>query len=77
VRGVKKLFLFLTVLVALAVTLLFSLENQQPVALVFAGWSTPQWPVSICILAALLLGLMVGPLLGLLISRRSNRRLER
>ncbi|WP_447803777.1 lipopolysaccharide assembly protein LapA domain-containing protein [Pseudomonas serbica] len=53
-------------------TLLFSLENQQPVSLAFLGWATPQWSVSVYILGALLLGLMVGPLLGAVIYRRKR-----
>lgn len=73
-RGVKKLFLLLIVSVALAATVLFSLQNQQPVSLVFANWSAPQWPVSAYILGALLLGLMVGPLLGVTISWRNSYR---
>jgi uncharacterized integral membrane protein len=75
VRGVKKLSSLLIILVALAATLLFSLENQQPVSLVFVGWSAPPWPVSIYILGALLLGLLVGPLLGVIFYRRNSRRL--
>lgn len=74
-RGVKKLSSLLIILVALAATLLFSLENQQPVSLVFLGWSVPPWPVSIYILGALLLGLLVGPLLGVIFYRRNSRRL--
>nr|WP_256675804.1 LapA family protein [Pseudomonas sp. R5(2019)] len=57
-------------MLASAVTVLFSLENQQPVTLSFVGWSAPQWPVSVYILGALLSGLVVGPLLSLVISRR-------
>ncbi|MNP72267.1 hypothetical protein D3C76_1687820 [compost metagenome] len=41
----------------------FMLENQQPVALVFLGWSLPQLPVSVFILLALIVGLIVGPML--------------
>ncbi|NBB60364.1 DUF1049 domain-containing protein [Pseudomonas sp. ODNR1LW] len=71
-RGLKRLSLLLIVSVAVVVTLLFSLENQQPVSLAFFGWATPQWSVSVYILGALLLGLMVGPLLGVVIHRRKR-----
>lgn len=71
-RGVKRLSLLLIVSAAVVVTLLFSLENQQPVSLTFLGWATPQWSVSAYILAALLLGLMVGPILGFAIHRRQR-----
>lgn len=74
-RSVKKMSSLLIVLVALASTLLFSLENQQPVSLVFVGWSAPAWPVSIYIIGALLLGLLVGPLLGVIFYRRNSHRL--
>lgn len=72
-RGVKRLSLLLIVSVAVVATLLFSLENQQSVSLTFLGWATPQWSVSVYILGALLLGLMVGPLLGLAMHSRKRR----
>jgi uncharacterized integral membrane protein len=72
VRGVKRLSVLLIVSVAVIATLLFSLENQQPVSLTLLGWATPQWSVSIYILGALLLGLLVGPILGFAIYRRKR-----
>ncbi|MNU55213.1 hypothetical protein D3C71_442820 [compost metagenome] len=74
---VKKLFLLLILLMAFAATLLFLLENQQPASLVFIGWAAPQWPVSVFILGALLLGLAVAPLLALMVSRRRGQRTAR
>ncbi|WP_338585387.1 lipopolysaccharide assembly protein LapA domain-containing protein [Pseudomonas sp. MAG733B] len=74
---VKKLFLLLILLMAFAATLLFLLENQQPASLVFIGWAAPQWPVSVFILGALLLGLAVAPLLALIVSRRHGQRTGR
>lgn len=76
-RRVKKWVSFLVISMVVLVTLLFSLENQQPVSLAFVGWSTPQWSVSVYVLGALLLGLAVGPLLAFAVSRRSKPRLGR
>ncbi len=66
-------FVVLAVLVASAIVL-FVLENNQPVALLFLGWSAPQFPVSVFVLLALLVGMMIGPLLGWLVGVR--RRLK-
>jgi uncharacterized integral membrane protein len=74
-RNLKRVLLAVFVLLLVLATLAFVLENQQSVSLVLVGWSTPQWAVSVYILGALLLGLAVGPLLGLVMSRRHNRRL--
>ncbi|OPG69298.1 hypothetical protein B1219_28895 [Pseudomonas ogarae] len=56
-------FVVLAVLVASAIVL-FVLENNQPVALLFLGWPAPQLPVSVFVLLALLVGMMIGPFLA-------------
>ena len=76
-RNLKKLLLVLIVLVAVAVTLLFVLENQQAVALAFLGWAGPQMPVSVLVILAFLLGLIIGPLLGTYIAHCSKRKFRR
>ncbi|TWC18872.1 MULTISPECIES: LapA family protein [unclassified Pseudomonas] len=63
----------LALLVAVAIVL-FVLENNQPVALLFLGWSAPQLPVSVFVLLALLLGMVFGPLLTWFVGGR--RRLK-
>lgn len=73
-RLVKNLSLLLVVLAVLVVTLLFSLENQQSVSLTFTGWSAPALPVSFYVVAAFLLGLLLGPLWGVMIVRRNSKR---
>ncbi|WP_208101659.1 lipopolysaccharide assembly protein LapA domain-containing protein [Pseudomonas koreensis] len=70
VHRVKRFILVLLLLVAVVATLMFSLENQQPVSLTFLGWSTPPWAVSMYVLTALLVGLAIGPLLSLMLYRR-------
>lgn len=63
-RNLKRALAALFVLLLAAVVLFFVLENQQAVSLVIFGWSTPAIPVAVLVIAALLLGLVVGPLLG-------------
>ena len=74
-RNFKRVMLAVFVLLLVLAILAFVLENQQSVSLVFVGWSTPQLAVSVYILGALLLGLAIAPLLGLLMSRRNSRRI--
>lgn len=71
-RGVKRVALVLIVLVVTLVILAFVLENQQGVALAFLGWSTPELPVSVFVTLALIVGMLVGPLLGLLVRRKKR-----
>ncbi|WP_028694656.1 lipopolysaccharide assembly protein LapA domain-containing protein [Pseudomonas cremoricolorata] len=75
-RNLKRLIVALFVLLLAAVVLFFVLENQQAVSLVLFGWSAPAMPVAVPLLAALLLGLAVGPLLGAWGFMRSKRRLR-
>ncbi len=69
-RGVKRVALVLILLVVVLVILAFILENQQDVALAFLGWSTPELPVSVFVTLALIVGMLLGPLLGLLTRRK-------
>jgi uncharacterized integral membrane protein len=62
-RNVKRLIFFVIVLLVLAVTIVFVLENQQPVALVFLGWSAPELSVAVPVILALLAGMLIGPVL--------------
>lgn len=62
-RTLKRILFFIVVLLIAAVTLVFVLENKQPVALVFFGWSAPELSVAIPVICALLVGMLIGPLL--------------
>jgi len=75
-RNLKRALVVLFILVLAALVLFFVLENQQTVALVMFGWSAPAMPVAVPVLAALLLGLAVGPLLGAYGVLRSKRRVR-
>ncbi len=63
-RNLKRALAVVFVLLLAAVVLFFVLENQQAVSLVLFGWSAPEMPVAVLVLAALVIGLAVGPLLG-------------
>ena len=70
VRRVIAVFLSLVVMLVISV---FVLENQQEVSLSFFGLSTAQLPVSVFVVMALILGMFVGPLLGVLARVRRPR----
>lgn len=63
-RNFKRALAAVFVLLLAAVVLFFVLENQQAVSLVLFGWAAPEMPVAVLVLAALVIGLAVGPLLG-------------
>lgn len=75
-RNLKRALVVLFVLLLATVVLFFVLENQQPVTLVLFGWSAPQVPVAVPLLAALVVGLAVGPLLGAYGLMRGKRKIR-
>ncbi|TDJ74440.1 DUF1049 domain-containing protein [Pseudomonas putida] len=76
-RNLKRALAALFVQLLAAVVLFFVLENQQSVALVLFGWTAPAVPVAVVVLAALVVGLAIGPLLGTYAFMRSKRKLRR
>ncbi|MBS7842091.1 LapA family protein [Pseudomonas fluorescens] len=72
--GVKRVVLVLIVLVTTLSILIFALENQRSVAVSFLGWTTVQLPVSVPIIGALIVGLCIGPAMGLIFQRRTIKR---
>ncbi|RMQ47040.1 hypothetical protein ALQ04_00179 [Pseudomonas cichorii] len=69
----KRIILIVVVLLVVLATTVFMLENQQPVTLVFFGWSAPQLSQAVPVVLALLLGLLIGPLFAWLVSLRKKR----
>ncbi|WP_053178531.1 lipopolysaccharide assembly protein LapA domain-containing protein [Pseudomonas kilonensis] len=69
-RNFKRLALVVLALLVASAIVLFVLENNQPVALLFLGWSTPQLPVSVFVVLALLAGMVVGPSLAWFLGMR-------
>jgi putative membrane protein len=63
-RNFKRVILVVTILLVVLATVVFMLENQQTVALVFLGWIGPQLPVAVPVVLALLVGMVIGPVLG-------------
>ncbi|MEX5626188.1 DUF1049 domain-containing protein [Pseudomonas marginalis] len=71
----KRIILAVVVLFFVFFVLAFVLENQQTASLLFFGWSTVELPISVFVTLSLIVGMMVGPALGLLIgSRRLGRK---
>ncbi|NVZ86808.1 LapA family protein [Pseudomonas yamanorum] len=69
-RGVKRVAVVLMVLIVALVVVAFVLENQQGVSLSFLGLATGQLPVSVYMVLALMVGMLLGPLMGVLVRRR-------
>lgn len=71
-RGVKRVVTVSAVLIVAFVVSAFVLENQQVVSLSFLGWTTGQMPVSVFVGAGLIVGMLIGPLLGILVTRKGR-----
>lgn len=71
-RGVKRVALVVVVLLVAFVVLAFVLENKQSVSLSLLGQASGQLPVSVFVVLALIFGMLIGPLLGMMM--RSGRR---
>lgn len=76
-RGVKRAVLVLMVLIIALVVLGFVLENQQGASLSFLGWTTVQMPVAVFVVAALIVGMLIGPLLSVALARSRRQRVNR
>jgi len=63
-RNLKRVIFVLIVLLVVLATVVFILENKQPVALVFLGWSAPQLSVAVPVIVALLIGMVIGPVIA-------------
>lgn len=63
-RNLKRALVALFVVLLSVLVLFFVLENQQSVALALFGWSAPAMPIAVLVVASLILGLAVGPLIG-------------
>lgn len=76
-RNLKRIIFFVVVLLVVAATVVFMLENRQPVSLVFFGWSSPELSLAIPVIVALLLGMAIGPLMAWVarLRRKPSRRL--
>lgn len=73
-RNVKRVMLIVVILLVVLATIVFMLENQQPVALVFLGWSAPELSVAVPVIVALLVGMAISPILGWVMSLRKKNK---
>ena len=71
--GIKRVVVVFSVLAAALVVLGFVLENQQGISLSFLGLQTAQMPASVFVVVALIVGMLVGPFLGVLIRGRRHK----
>ncbi|MGE8482722.1 MAG: LapA family protein [Pseudomonas sp.] len=71
-RNLKRVLLAVFVLLLVLAILAFVLENQQAMSLFFLGWASPQLPVSLIMVIALLIGMVIGPVLGWFLGRTSR-----
>lgn len=71
-RNLKRVLFAVLILLLVLTILAFVLENQQSVSLLFLGWAGPQLPVSLLLVLTLLLGMVIGPILGWFLGRRSR-----
>ena len=76
-RNVKRAVLMVLSLIVMFGVVIFMLENQQPTALMFLGWRSPELPESLFLIAALLVGMAIGPVMGFVAYRRKAARLKR
>ena len=76
-HNLKRVLLAVFILLLVAAILAFVLENQQSVSLLFLGWVGPQLPVSLVVVAALLIGLLVGPIIFWFLGRARRASLKR
>ncbi|WP_349971503.1 lipopolysaccharide assembly protein LapA domain-containing protein [Pseudomonas caspiana] len=76
-RMFTRVIAALVALLLIVSTIVFILENQQKVALVFLGWSSPELFLAVPIIVALLVGMLIGPVLGWAAGARRKRKLSR
>ncbi|KTC39548.1 hypothetical protein AO260_06490 [Pseudomonas sp. ABAC21] len=74
-RGVKRVVAVFAVLIVALIVLAFVLENQQGVSLSFLGQATRELPVSVFVVVALIVGMVIGPFLGIVIGGRRHKSL--
>lgn len=70
---IRQFFEIALLILVVAVVIVFTLENDQHVSLVFFTWSTPQAPVAVYVVLALLIGCCLGPVISSLTRLRSRR----
>ncbi len=71
-------WVLLIILLLVGLTLIvFMLENRQSVIINFFGWSTGEVSISSCLVIALLVGMVIGPVLAFMLKSRRVLRNKR
>ena len=76
-KAFKRAVLVFFALLLVFSVLVFILENQEPASLIFMGLATPQLPISLFFVLALLVGMAIGPFLSLLVFRKKSLKSRR
>ena len=63
-RNLKRLLFAVFILLLVLAFLVFVLENQQMVTLLFLGWSGSEIPISLVMVLTLLIGMVIGPIVS-------------
>lgn len=74
-QWLKRAVLIIVLLLVALATIDFMLENQQNISLQFLEKSSPEWPISLFIVIAFVLGSVLGIFIGWLITTRLRLRL--
>jgi putative membrane protein len=59
------------------VVVVFVIENNHPVSLLFFGWSSPSLPFALYIVSALLIGVGIGVILSWVARTRIKQKISR
>jgi uncharacterized integral membrane protein len=70
VNSLKRMLRLLFASLLILAVVIFMLENEQSVIINVFGWSSSALPLSIFIVVALLIGMIIGPMLGVIVRRR-------
>ncbi|WP_242205756.1 MULTISPECIES: LapA family protein [unclassified Pseudomonas] len=70
--NLKRILVCVFLLLMILLVLVFVLENQQSVSLLFLGFSGPQLPVSVVAMLAMLIGMLIGPVMCWFLGRSSR-----
>lgn len=63
-QSFKRLLVLVIAIGLAAAVVFFTLENRTEVHLLFFGWQSPDLPMALYVMAAFVLGLIIGPLVS-------------
>lgn len=72
---IKRVAVLALIFLLIVFVVIFVLENNGQIELVFLGWSTPQLSLSVYMVFALLAGFVLGSLLSWLVRTKRSRKI--